>query len=174
MCYPIHLESRRLSVHSRFFFLCLFTSEYINSNLLLRQREKEKMQASIPTPSSGIFLLLLGCSYLAGSSVTSHPLCLSLTGQWKHPRIETYLHLFQTQLNINGHNKPILATWKFFRIAMGFPNMNTEPRAVSDTSCSFSFFRDTSQNTLYRSFSIQHIQCTGVAKWNTFAITMGR
>lgn len=64
-----------------FFFLCLFTSGYINSNLLLRQREKEKMQASIPTPSSGIFLLLLGCSYLAGSSVTSHPLCLSLTGQ---------------------------------------------------------------------------------------------
>lgn len=26
-----------------FFFLCLFTSGYINSNLLLRQREKEKM-----------------------------------------------------------------------------------------------------------------------------------
>lgn len=163
MCYPTCSESGRLSVHSRIFFLCLFTSRCLNSNLLLRQREKEKMQASIPTPSSGIFLPLQGCSYLADSSVTSHPMFLSLTGQRKHPRTETHLPLFQTQLNISGRDKPILATSKFYEDCNGLPK-HEHRTPLSDTSCSFSFFRDVSQNTLCRSFSLQHIQCIGVAK----------
>lgn len=57
------------------------------------------------------------------------------------------------------------------RFIIGLPNKKTQTGAVSNTSCSFSFFQVISQNTLFSSFSPKHIQCIGVAVNHKIPVT---
>lgn len=149
-CATLHVPYQGLSQDIAESFSLLVHFRLPKFKLTVETEGEGKMQAPIPASSSGIFLLLLGCSCLAGSSVTSHPLCLSLIGEWKHPRTEAHLHLLQTKLNINGHGKSVLATWKFFKDCNGLPKHEHKNHiwAISDTSCSFSFFRDISEHSV--------------------------
>lgn len=113
----LHVLNQGDSQYTAEFFSVLVHFRLPKFKLTVETEREGKMQAPIPSPSSEIFLLLLGCSYLASSSVTSHPLSLSLIGEWKL----SHLHLFQTQLNINGHGKSVLGTWKFFKDCNGLP-----------------------------------------------------
>lgn len=79
-CAILHVLNQGGSQYTADFFSLLVHFRLPKFKFTVETEGEGQMQASIPTPSSD-FPTFLGCSYRASSSVTSHPLCLSLTGE---------------------------------------------------------------------------------------------